>query len=139
MKSAIVALGVMVVAAAALGRPQKSVIRSPFMAWPKPVWFGSHRSAHRLVPHLVRFEACHGCSGRGESSLLLNILKFGYPLPNNNNRANNFVSGGPTKSQNNAYLVRVDHNFSASRRMFVRYSHRTNKASPAQFFPDDII
>ncbi len=39
------------------GRPQKSVVRSPFVAWPKPVWFGSHRSAHRLVPHLVRFEA----------------------------------------------------------------------------------
>ncbi len=38
------------------GRPQKSVVRSPFVAWPKPVWFGSHRTAHRLVPHLVRFE-----------------------------------------------------------------------------------
>jgi acyl-CoA reductase-like NAD-dependent aldehyde dehydrogenase len=39
------------------GRVQKSVVRSPFRAWPKPIWFASHRTAHRLVPHLVRFEA----------------------------------------------------------------------------------
>jgi acyl-CoA reductase-like NAD-dependent aldehyde dehydrogenase len=38
-------------------RVQKTVVRSPFRAWPKPVWFASHRTAHRLVPHLVRFEA----------------------------------------------------------------------------------
>ena len=41
------------------GRPEKSVVRSPFVAWPKPVWFSSHRAAHRLLPHLVRFEADH--------------------------------------------------------------------------------
>jgi acyl-CoA reductase-like NAD-dependent aldehyde dehydrogenase len=38
------------------GRVQKTVVRSPFRAWPKPVWFASHRTAHRLVPHLIRFE-----------------------------------------------------------------------------------
>jgi hypothetical protein len=42
------------------GRVQKSVVRSPFRAWPKPPWFASHRTAHRLVPHLVRFEADRG-------------------------------------------------------------------------------
>lgn len=39
------------------GRVQKTVVRSPFRAWPKPIWFASHRTAHRLVPHLVQFEA----------------------------------------------------------------------------------
>ncbi|HEX5827076.1 MAG TPA: hypothetical protein VFY23_06125, partial [Candidatus Limnocylindrales bacterium] len=39
------------------GRPEKTVASSPFRAWPKPIWFASHRAAHRLLPHLVRFEA----------------------------------------------------------------------------------
>jgi aldehyde dehydrogenase (NAD(P)+) len=39
------------------GAVQKSVIRSPFRAWPKPPWFASHRSAGRLVPELIRYEA----------------------------------------------------------------------------------
>jgi len=38
-------------------RVEKTVIRAPFRAWPKPVWFGSHRTARRLAPMLVRFEA----------------------------------------------------------------------------------
>lgn len=38
-------------------RVEKTVVRSPFRAWPKPIWFVGHRSAHRLVPHLVRYEA----------------------------------------------------------------------------------
>lgn len=38
-------------------RAQKSVIRAPFRNRPKPVWFASHRTAHRLAPRLVRFEA----------------------------------------------------------------------------------
>ncbi len=40
-----------------LERVEKSVVRSPFRAWPKPIWFIGHRHAHRLVPHLVRYEA----------------------------------------------------------------------------------
>ncbi len=39
------------------GRIQKTVVRSPFRAWPKPVWFAGHRTAHRLLPHLIGFEA----------------------------------------------------------------------------------
>ena len=39
------------------GRVEKVVVRSPFRAWPKPPWFASHRTAHRLMRHLVRFEA----------------------------------------------------------------------------------
>jgi acyl-CoA reductase-like NAD-dependent aldehyde dehydrogenase len=38
-------------------RVEKTVVRSPFRVWPKPIWFVGHRSAHRLVPHLVRYEA----------------------------------------------------------------------------------
>ena len=38
-------------------RSEKTVIRAPFRAWPKPIWFGSHRTARRLAPKLVRFEA----------------------------------------------------------------------------------
>ena len=38
-------------------RIEKTVVRSPFRAWPKPIWFASHRTVHRIVPHLVRFEA----------------------------------------------------------------------------------
>ena len=37
-------------------RVQKTVIRAPFRAWPKPVWFGSHRTALPLARRLVRFE-----------------------------------------------------------------------------------
>ena len=38
-------------------RVEKTVIRAPFRAWPKPVWFGTHRTASRLARMLVRFEA----------------------------------------------------------------------------------
>lgn len=37
--------------------PQKSVIRAPFRPLLKPVWYVSHRTAHRLTPRLSRFEA----------------------------------------------------------------------------------
>jgi|CXWL01.1.fsa_nt_gi acyl-CoA reductase-like NAD-dependent aldehyde dehydrogenase len=38
-------------------RAQKTVIRAPFRVFPKPVWFTSHRTAHRLTPKLLAFEA----------------------------------------------------------------------------------
>lgn len=38
-------------------RVQKTVVRGPFRAWPKPVWFATHRTAHRLTPKLSVFEA----------------------------------------------------------------------------------
>lgn len=38
-------------------RIQKSVVRAPFRVFPKPVWFASHKTAHRLTPKLVAFEA----------------------------------------------------------------------------------
>ncbi len=38
---------------------EKTVIRGPFRAWPKPPWLSSHRGAHKLMPELTRFEADH--------------------------------------------------------------------------------
>ena len=38
-------------------RVEKTVVRAPFRAWPKPVWFGSHRTALELSARLVPFEA----------------------------------------------------------------------------------
>jgi acyl-CoA reductase-like NAD-dependent aldehyde dehydrogenase len=38
-------------------RVQKTVVRAPFHARPKPVWFATHRTAGRLAPRLVQFEA----------------------------------------------------------------------------------
>jgi hypothetical protein len=38
-------------------RVQKSVVRAPFRVFPKPVWFATHRQAHKLAPKLSRFEA----------------------------------------------------------------------------------
>jgi hypothetical protein len=36
---------------------QKSVVRAPFRVWPKPVWFSTHKMAHRVTPKLSAFEA----------------------------------------------------------------------------------
>lgn len=38
-------------------RAEKTVVHAPFRAWPKPPWYGSHRTAHRLLRRLVHFEA----------------------------------------------------------------------------------
>ncbi len=37
--------------------PQRTILRGPFRARPKPAWFGDHRSGHLLGPALTRFEA----------------------------------------------------------------------------------
>jgi hypothetical protein len=37
--------------------PQKSVVRSRFRVWPKPVWFPDHRTLDAVGGHLTRFEA----------------------------------------------------------------------------------
>jgi len=36
---------------------EKTVVRAPLVIKPKPAWFASHRSAHRLGPKLVAIEA----------------------------------------------------------------------------------
>ena len=37
-------------------RVEKNVVRAPFRSRPKPLWFGSHRTAHRLGPKITAFE-----------------------------------------------------------------------------------
>lgn len=41
-------------------RPLKSVVRAPFRAFPKPVWFGTNRNAHRTLQALTHHEADPG-------------------------------------------------------------------------------
>jgi acyl-CoA reductase-like NAD-dependent aldehyde dehydrogenase len=38
-------------------RPQKTIVRSPFMAFPKPPWFVSHATCRKLSSDLAGFEA----------------------------------------------------------------------------------
>jgi acyl-CoA reductase-like NAD-dependent aldehyde dehydrogenase len=38
-------------------KSQKTVVRAPFRVFPKPVWFATHKTAHKLTPKLVEFEA----------------------------------------------------------------------------------
>jgi acyl-CoA reductase-like NAD-dependent aldehyde dehydrogenase len=38
-------------------QPQKTVVRAPFRVFPKPAWFATHKTAHRLTPKLLQFEA----------------------------------------------------------------------------------
>jgi acyl-CoA reductase-like NAD-dependent aldehyde dehydrogenase len=40
-----------------LSRLEKSVVRAPFRVVPKPVWFATHKTAGKLSPKLMRFEA----------------------------------------------------------------------------------
>jgi acyl-CoA reductase-like NAD-dependent aldehyde dehydrogenase len=44
-------------------RVEKTVIRSWFRAFPKPIWFAGHRTAHRIAPRLVRLEATGSLTG----------------------------------------------------------------------------
>jgi hypothetical protein len=38
-------------------KPQKSVVRGPFRMFPKPPWFATHKTAHRLGEKMLHFEA----------------------------------------------------------------------------------
>src|SRR5258706_10930808 len=71
----------------------------------------------------------------------VNAMKY-YPHSN--------IAGNAVTNQNNYYQtgaqaldldqmdIRVDHNFSATRRSFARYSHRDNISAPPAFFPADL-
>lgn len=39
---------------------RKSILWGDFRPWPKPVWFASHRTLHRVGPALARFQAAPG-------------------------------------------------------------------------------
>ncbi|MFB3825135.1 MAG: TonB-dependent receptor domain-containing protein [Bryobacteraceae bacterium] len=71
----------------------------------------------------------------------VNIMKY-FPDANTPGNpvthANNFYKTGANALNVDQFDIRLDHNFSSSRRMFGRYSNRTNENAPAQFFPDQI-
>jgi acyl-CoA reductase-like NAD-dependent aldehyde dehydrogenase len=41
-------------------RVEKGVVRAPFRSRPKPLWFVTHRTVHKLGPRLTAFEAAPG-------------------------------------------------------------------------------
>jgi hypothetical protein len=65
-----------------------------------------------------------------------------YPLSNQPGDAitgrNNYYRTGTSNLDTANTDVRVDRNFGASGRGFVRYSHRFVKTAPLQAFPDDL-
>jgi hypothetical protein len=71
----------------------------------------------------------------------LNILKY-YPLPNQpgdpTTGRNNYISSGTANLNTNNTDLRVDRNFGAAGRGFLRYSHRFVESAPLQSFPGDI-
>ncbi|MBI1873932.1 MAG: TonB-dependent receptor [Acidobacteria bacterium] len=71
----------------------------------------------------------------------LNVLRY-YPLPNQPGDPvtgrNNYVASGTADLNTNNTDVRVDRNFGASGRGFLRYSHRFVESIPLRAFPDDL-
>ena len=71
----------------------------------------------------------------------LNVMKY-FPDANTsgqtNTQLNNYYKTGARALDVDQFDVRVDHNFSSTRRAFARYSHRTNSDAPAAFFPGNL-
>jgi carboxypeptidase family protein/TonB-dependent receptor-like protein len=71
----------------------------------------------------------------------LNVLKY-YPKPNQPGDPvtgrNNYVATGSASLTTNNTDIRVDRNFSANRRGFLRYSHRYVETAPLQAFPGEL-
>jgi hypothetical protein len=69
----------------------------------------------------------------------LNILKY-YPAPNQpgdpGTGRNNYYKTGTSNLDTVNSDIRVDRNFGAAARAFVRYSHRYVRTAPLQAFPD---
>lgn len=63
------------------------------------------------------------------------LLEQGYPLPNAPGIANNFVAAGGVVSNNDAYMIRGDHNFTPANRISVRYLKTTNISQNPQAYP----
>ena len=71
----------------------------------------------------------------------LNIMKY-YPLPNQPGDAitgrNNYYTTGTSNLDTANTDLRLDRNFGAAGRGFMRYSHRYVRTAPLQAFPDDL-
>jgi hypothetical protein len=72
----------------------------------------------------------NGCFGTGQGVTTLNPvavkLLAAYPLPNQPGLTNNYTFAQPTSDKDDQYNFRVDHNFSASNRAFIRGTRGTN-------------
>ncbi|HBY63241.1 MAG TPA: hypothetical protein DEH78_25750, partial [Solibacterales bacterium] len=70
-----------------------------------------------------------------------NIMRF-YPTPNqaglNGTNQQNFYNSGSAAVDTNNFDVRVDHNLSATQRLFGRYSYRRSFDGPPQLFPGEL-
>ena len=71
----------------------------------------------------------------------VNVLNY-YPMPNQPGDPvtgrNNYVASGTANLNTNNTDARLDRNFGANGRGFVRYSHRYVEDLPLQVFPDDL-
>jgi hypothetical protein len=71
----------------------------------------------------------------------VNVLKY-YPLPNQPGDPitgrNNYVASGTADLNTSNTDLRVDRNFGANGRGFMRYSHRFVESVPLQAFPDEL-
>ena len=54
-------------------KPEKSVIRGPFMVMPRPAWFNDHKTGHELGPVMTQFNAAP--SVRKMPQLLFNAVR----------------------------------------------------------------
>jgi hypothetical protein len=72
----------------------------------------------------------NGCFGAGQGVTTLNPLAVKllalYPLPNQPGLNNNYSFAQPTSDKDDQYNFRIDHNFSASNRAFMRGTRGTN-------------
>ena len=63
------------------------------------------------------------------------MLEQGYPAPNGAGAANNFVAAGGAVTNNDAWMIRGDHNFSPANRLSIRYLRTVNIAQNPQAYP----
>ena len=72
----------------------------------------------------------NGCFGAGQGVTTLNPLAAKllalYPLPNQAGLTNNYTIAQPTSDKDDQFNFRIDHNFSASNRAFMRGTRGTN-------------
>jgi hypothetical protein len=106
-------------------------IFNPFTTRPNPSGSGYIRDAfvNNMIPPALIDPAAR------------NLVKY-FPLPNTPGNpvtnANNYFSTGSHLNDIDSWDVRIDHNFSDSRRFFARYSDRFSNDLPATLFPQEI-
>ena len=80
----------------------------------------------------------NGCFGVGQGVTTLNPVAMKllslYPLPNQAGLTNNYTFAQPTSDSDDQYNFRVDHNFSAANRAFIRGTRGTNAHNENDLF-----